>query len=49
MAFKLGRARQPVASGGFVSNKLSFKTEEPFIPGHEVIRKKFRARYIRRS
>ena len=39
MAFKLGRARQPVASGGFVSNKLSFKTEEPFIPGHEVIRK----------
>jgi len=39
MGFKLGRARQPVASGGFVSNKLSFKTEEPFIPGHEVIRK----------
>jgi len=39
MGFKLGRARQPVASGGFVSNKLSFKTEDPFIPGHEVIRK----------
>ena len=39
MGFKLGRARQLVASGGFVSNKLSFKTEEPFIPGHEVIRK----------
>jgi len=39
MGFKLGRARQPVASGGFVSNKLSFKTEQPFIPGHEVIRK----------
>ena len=39
MGFKLGRARRQVASGGFVSNKLSFKTEEPFIPGHEVIRK----------
>ena len=39
MGFKLGRAKQPVASGGFVTNKLSFKTEDPFIPGHEVIRK----------
>ena len=40
MAFKLGRARQPVASGGFVTSKLSFKVpQEPFIPGHEVIRK----------
>tara|TARA_R100001510_G_C7450158_1_gene75416 strand:- start:30 stop:431 length:402 start_codon:yes stop_codon:yes gene_type:complete len=39
MGFKLGKSRQPVASGGFVKNKLSFKTEEPFIPGHEVIRK----------
>jgi len=39
MGFKLGRARQPVASGGFVTNKLSFKTQDPFIPGHEVIRK----------
>jgi hypothetical protein len=28
-----------VASGGVVKNKLSFKTEDPFIPGHEVIRK----------
>lgn len=40
MGFKLGRAKQPVASGGFVTNKLSFKVpQEPFIPGHEVIRK----------
>jgi len=39
MGFKLGRAKQPVASGGFVTNKLSFKTQDPFIPGHEVIRK----------
>ena len=39
MEFKLGRTKQPVASGGFVKNKLSFKTEDPFIPGHEVIRK----------
>ena len=28
-----------MASGGVVKNKLSFKTEDPFIPGHEVIRK----------
>jgi hypothetical protein len=39
MEFKLGRTKQPVTSGGFVKNKLSFKTEDPFIPGHEVIRK----------
>jgi len=39
MGFKLGRAKQPVASGGFVTNKLSFKIQDPFIPGHEVIRK----------
>ena len=39
MGFKLGRTKQPVASGGVVKNKLSFKTEDPFIPGHEVIRK----------
>jgi hypothetical protein len=39
MGFKLGRTRKPVASGGVVKNKLSFKTEDPFIPGHEVIRK----------
>jgi len=39
VGFKLGRAKQPVASGGFVTNKLSFKTEDPFIPGHEVVRK----------
>ena len=40
MGFKLGRSKQPVASGGFVTSKLSFKVpQEPFIPGHEVIRK----------
>jgi hypothetical protein len=39
MGFKLGKTREPVASGGVVKNKLSFKTEDPFIPGHEVIRK----------
>ncbi len=39
MGFKLGRTRKPVASGGVVKNKLSFKTEDPFIPGNEVIRK----------
>jgi len=39
MGFKLGRAKQPVASCGFVTNKLSFKAQDPFIPGHEVIRK----------
>ena len=39
MGFKLGKTREPVASGGIVKNKLSFKTEDPFIPGHEVIRK----------
>jgi hypothetical protein len=39
MGFKLGRSKQPVAHGGVIKNKLSFKTEEPFIPGHEVVRK----------
>ena len=39
MGFKLGRSKQPAAHGGVIKNKLSFKTEEPFIPGHEVIRK----------
>ena len=39
MGFKLGRTRKPVASGGVVKNKLIIKTEDPFIPGHEVIRK----------
>ena len=39
MGFKLGKSKQPAAHGGVIKNKLSFKTEEPFIPGHEVIRK----------
>ena len=39
MAFKLGRARQPLASGGVVNKKLSFKTDDASIPGNEVIRK----------
>ena len=39
MAFKLGRARQPIARGGIVDRKLSFRTDEASIPGNEVIRK----------
>ncbi len=39
MAFKLGRARQPIAKGGIVDRKLSFKTDDASIPGNEVIRK----------
>lgn len=39
MAFKLGRAKQPVARGGVVSRKLSFRTDEASIPGNEIIRK----------
>ena len=39
MAFKLGRARQPIAINGMVDKKLSFKTDEASIPGNEVIRK----------
>jgi len=40
MAFKLGRARQPVADGGVVNKKLSFKSDDASIPGTPVIRKK---------
>ena len=40
MGFKLGRAKQPVASGGFVTNKLSFKTDDASVSGNPVIRKK---------
>ena len=40
MAFKLGRARQPIARGGIVDKKLSFKSDEASIPGNPVIRKK---------
>jgi len=39
MAFKLGRAKQPVARGGVIDKKLSFRTDEASIPGNEVIRK----------
>jgi len=39
MAFKLGRARQPIARGGVVDKKLSFRTDEASIPGNEIIRK----------
>jgi len=40
MAFKLGRAKQPVARGGVIDKKLSFRTDEASIPGNEVVRKK---------
>ena len=39
MAFKLGRAKQPIARGGIIDRKLSFRNEEVSIPGNEVIRK----------
>ena len=39
MVFKLGKARQPVARGGVIDKKLSFRTDEASIPGNEVIRK----------
>ena len=39
MAFKLGKARQPLARGGVVDKKLSFRTDEASIPGNEIIRK----------
>jgi len=39
MGFKLGRARKPIANGGVIDKKLSFKTEEVSIPGNPVIRK----------
>ena len=39
MAFKLGRAKQPIATGGIVDRKLSFKSDEASISGNPVIRK----------
>jgi len=39
MAFKLGRAKQPIARGGMLDRKLSFRTDKASIPGNEVIRK----------
>jgi len=40
MAFKLGRAKQPIANGGVVDRKLSFKTDDASVSGNPVIRKK---------
>jgi len=40
MGFKLGRARQPIANGGVVDRKLSFRADDASIPGNPVIRKK---------
>jgi len=40
MAFKLGRARQPIANGGNVNKKLSFKSDDASVSGNPVIRKK---------
>ena len=40
MGFKLGRARQPIANGGVVDRKLSFKTDNASVPGNPVVRKK---------
>jgi len=40
MGFKLGTARQPIAKGGIVDRKLSFKSDEASIPGNPVVRKK---------
>jgi len=39
MAFKLGKARQPIANGGIVDKKLSFKPNDASIPGNSVVRK----------
>jgi hypothetical protein len=40
VGFKLGRARQPIANGGIVDKKLSFRSDDASIPGNSVIRKK---------
>ena len=37
MAFKLGKARQPIATNGIVDKKLSFRTDQASIPGNEVV------------
>jgi len=39
MAFKLGKARQPIASNGVVNKKLSFKSDDASVSGNPVIRK----------
>ena len=40
MAFKLGKSSQPVARGGNINKKLSFKTYDASVSGNPVIRKK---------
>lgn len=40
MGFKLGKARQPIANGGVVDRKLSFRADDASIPGNPVVRKK---------
>jgi len=40
MGFKLGKARQPIAKGGVVNKKLSFKSDDASVSGNPVIRKK---------
>jgi len=40
MGFKLGKARQPIANGGIVDKKLSFRSDDASIPGNPVVRKK---------
>jgi len=40
MGFKLGKASQPVARGGNINKKLSFKTYDASVSGNTVIRKK---------
>ena len=40
MAFKLSRARQPIANSGVVNKKLSFKSDDASVSGNPVIRKR---------
>jgi len=40
MAFKLGRAKQPVANKGIINKKLSFKSDDASVSGNPVVRKK---------
>ena len=40
MAFKLGKARQPIANNGVFNKKLNFKSDDASVSGNPVIRKK---------
>jgi len=40
MAFKLGRAKQPVANKGIINKKLSFKSDDASVSGNPIVRKK---------